>query len=360
MATSAANDLDQHGAEPDSGRRASTDYRSFEWFTPKKRRASLYEDVTADTQPSIERYWTAPYPVHFEDGRGVWWEGSTRLRSTDWYAFRDPREDWERTYYQSGAGYERDIENALGTAADDRLYDHFPEPWIEFLRDNLQVMSFVDYGLWLPLAGAQRDCLSDTLAHAVGMVAGAKQRQYQAVILYGLELEQRFEGFEVSRAKERFLEHEPYQPLRAYVERVNSITDWCEQIVAINLCYEAIVGVALRREVLMRSAAAYGDVVTGQVVRPAQSEYASSRVWTEELIRFSLGDEQHGRANREVIASWIDDWGTAAKEALAALEPVFQGLPEGESCPAVADRVAGEFDEILVRAGMTEPHEVAS
>ena len=50
----------------------------------------MYEDVTVDTQPSVHRHLDRGWPVHFEDGRGMWSEDSTALRSGDWYEFRDP------------------------------------------------------------------------------------------------------------------------------------------------------------------------------------------------------------------------------------------------------------------------------
>ena len=39
-----------------AGRRGEDPERSFQWFTPKKRTATIYEDVTADSQPSVHRY----------------------------------------------------------------------------------------------------------------------------------------------------------------------------------------------------------------------------------------------------------------------------------------------------------------
>jgi propane 2-monooxygenase small subunit len=53
-------------------RRAEEPERSFTWYKPKKRRATLYEDVTVDTQPSVHRHLDRGWPVHFEDGRGLW------------------------------------------------------------------------------------------------------------------------------------------------------------------------------------------------------------------------------------------------------------------------------------------------
>ena len=52
--------------------------------------------MTVDTQPSIHRHLTRGWPLHFEDGRGTWNDASTALRSSDWFAFRDPGEQWER------------------------------------------------------------------------------------------------------------------------------------------------------------------------------------------------------------------------------------------------------------------------
>ena len=66
------------GAET-PGRAASE--REFAWFKPAGRRATLYEDVTVDTQPSIHRHLARGWPVSFDDGRGTWNDASTALRS---------------------------------------------------------------------------------------------------------------------------------------------------------------------------------------------------------------------------------------------------------------------------------------
>src|SRR5919201_5435791 len=73
-----------------SARRGEDPTRTFQWYTPAKRRATLYEDVTVDSQPSVKRHLDRGWPVYFEDGRSLWSEQSTKLASTDWYEFRDP------------------------------------------------------------------------------------------------------------------------------------------------------------------------------------------------------------------------------------------------------------------------------
>jgi propane 2-monooxygenase small subunit len=327
--------------------------RSFDWFEPKRRRASLYEDVTVDSQPSIHRHLDRGWPVHFEDGRGLWWPESTRLASSDWYAFRDPGELWERPYYQQGTGYEQLIEGAVRTARRERLLDDFDPEWVEFLRAHLQIPAFVEHGIWLALASAARDCLSDTVAHCVAIEAAMKQRQAQALVLYGLDLEESLGDFPVERARTAFLEDAAWQPARSYLERLRSVADWGERVVAANLCFEPRVGLLLRRELLIRSPKFNGDALTSAVGHVAQLEWEWIRDWTAELIRFLTADEQHGEANREVLAGWIEGWGAEADEAAIALEPVFEALPAGISFADARANVRIDLELLLEAGGMT-------
>ncbi len=130
----------ESGAQP-SGDEAE---RQFSWYVPHKRRASLYEDVTIDTQPSIHRHLTRGWPVSFEDGRGTWDDSSTALKSSDWFDFRDPGEQWERPFYQLGTAVEHQIEGAMRSARDEGLIEDFGPQWVEFLRHFLQIPAYVE------------------------------------------------------------------------------------------------------------------------------------------------------------------------------------------------------------------------
>ena len=47
-----------------------------------------------------------------------------------------------------------------------------------------------------------------------------------------------------------------------YVERLRATPDWGERVVATNLCFEPMVGILIRRELLMRSPRFNRDIVT--------------------------------------------------------------------------------------------------
>jgi propane monooxygenase reductase subunit len=293
--------------------------RDFSWYVPRKRRASLYEDVTIDTQPSVHRHLNRGWPVSFEDGRGTWNDDSTALRSSDWYAFRDPGEQWERPYYQAASAVEQQIEGAMRSAAQEGLLADFSPEWVEFLRANLQVPAYVEHGLWFALATVGRDCLSDSVTTAVCLQAAMKQRSAQALVLYAMDLEQHHGPFPIEEARRTFLGDERWQSTRRYLERLAATPDWGEVIVAANMCFEPQVGTLLRREQGIRTAAANGDTVTPVLARVAAQEWEWARAWTAELVGMLVGDPRHGEHNRTVIDGWLADWNPPASEAARAL-----------------------------------------
>jgi ferredoxin-NADP reductase/ferredoxin len=324
-----------------SGRSGRSE-REFGWFEPAGRRATLYEDVTIDTQPSIHRHLARGWPLSFADGRGTWNDASTALRCTDWFAFRDPGRQWERPFYQAGAAVEQQLESALASAAEQGLIADFAPGWVDFLRTSLQIPAFVEHGLWFALATAARDCLSDSVATCVCLQAAHKQRSAQAIVLYAMDLEPHL-GCELSitAARQAFLRDPAWQPTRRYLERLAATADWGEVIVAANLCFEPTVGTLIRRELGTRAAAASGDTVTPVLARVATQEWEWARTWTIALVRLLVSDAAHGARNRAVIDGWLEHWMAPAREAAEAVSDA-------------AGKV-GEYAQRTVRDALTVP-----
>jgi propane monooxygenase reductase subunit len=329
--------------------------RTFSWYQPRKRRASLYEDVTIDTQPSIHRHLTRGWPVSFEDGRGTWNAASTALRSSDWFDFRDPGEQWERPFYQRGSAVEQQIEGALQSAISEGLLSDFSSEWVDFLRGFLQIPAYVEHGLWFATATAARDCLSDSITSCVCLQAAMKQRSAQAIVLYAMDLEQALGiEFPIESALQSFLSDPPWQPTRSYLERLSATADWGEVVIAANLCFEPVVGTLIRRELGMRAAAANGDTVTPVLARVATQEWEWARAWTLDLVKFLCGDEEFGAANRERISEWVGVWLPLAAEAAVALSPLAAALPSGIEAEQAVARVRAYAGGMLEQAELPE------
>src|ERR671925_2155454 len=90
--------------------------RSFNYFTPRKRRATVYEDVTVDVQPDPERHLSQGWVYEFANGIGGYPQEWTALKSSNWHEFLDPNEEWEQTIYRNNANVVRQISQTVANA----------------------------------------------------------------------------------------------------------------------------------------------------------------------------------------------------------------------------------------------------
>jgi len=341
--------------EDASGRDREDDARrGFFYFTPKKRRPSLYEEVTIDTQVSTDRHLTGGWLIAFEDGRGSHSLGSTALRVADWFEWRDPGELWERPFYQQAAQAAREQDAAVAAARSEGLFARMSDEWRQFLQSSLQLPAFYEHGLWRALCGAARPALSDLVTHAIVLEAAMKQRQAQDLVVYAMDLEPEIGECSTEAARARFLDEERWQPVRALVEHVAAASDWAERLVATNLCIEPLVGTLLRREMLLVPASVNGDPVTPVIIGNAQREWLWYRDWTSELVRFCVDDEQFGDQNREVLRDWTARWNAEADAAADALVGELELVPGARPAHESLAQVRAERDQLQAILDPTE------
>ncbi len=342
--------------EERSGRRArrgDEPERQFQWVVPKGRKASVYEDITLDTQPSVHRFMSSGYMVSFPDGRGTWDDDSTALDVAGWYAFRDPGELWERPYYQQGAQCEKEIEASVAGARAEGLLADIDPDWVAFLRRDGQVPAFIEHGIWSIATRRSRAALSDVLTHVIVLYAAMKQRQAQALVIEGMDLDEDFGDVTIEAAKERWLHEAAWQPARRCVERLGTITDWGELIYVSGMIVEPLLGALVRRELLLRPGLAAGDPITPVVMRNAQREWAWWREVALAFTTFVVQDEAHGAANRALVQAWQADWEPEVMAAVDALEPIFAAAPGADFARGRAN-VRADHDASRVAAGLDD------
>src|ERR1700735_1205843 len=82
---------------------AGSDSRRYNYFEPKGRKATHYEDMTVDVQPDPERYLLQDWIISFPDGTPTYSKNWTKAQSSNWHQFRSIAREWERTPYQPHA-----------------------------------------------------------------------------------------------------------------------------------------------------------------------------------------------------------------------------------------------------------------
>src|SRR5205814_10134740 len=87
----------------DAGAGAATfsgsESRNYNYFTPKGRHASVYEDVTVDVQPDPKRYLLQGWLYAFVDGIVGFSETWSKVKSSVWHVFRHPNDQLHLTIY---------------------------------------------------------------------------------------------------------------------------------------------------------------------------------------------------------------------------------------------------------------------
>jgi len=335
--------------------------RSFNYFTPRKRRATVYEDVTVDVQPDPARYLTQGWIYAFADGKAGYPEEWTALKSSNWHEFLDPNEEWEQTIYRNNANVVRQISGNLANAKAARAFDGWNRSWIKVVQDHVCAWAHAEHGLGLHVyTPAQRDAPTNMINNALAVGAVHKLRFAQDIILYNLELTEQIDGFDGSTHRKSWQEEPVWQGVRENVERLTAVRDWAEAFFATAIVFEPLVGELFRSEFVMQVAALQGDFVTPTLMGAGESDTAREQRGARALFGMLAQDEEHGEANREVMQRWLDAWTPRSIGAARQLQPIWSQVSEkAVRFEESLEHATGHFEELVSALDLSTPKEVA-
>ena len=303
--------------------------RSFSYFTPRKRRATVYEDVTVDVQPDPERHLSQGWIYGFADGTSGYPHEWTALKSSNWHAFLDPNEEWEQTIYRNSASVVRQVQQTIANAKATQAFAGFNRSWAKVVERHVGAWAHAEHGLGLYVyTPAQRDAPTNMINNALAVGATHKLRFAQDLILYNLDLSESIEGFDGSAHRDAW-DHDPvWQGVRENVERLTAIADWAEAFFATALVFEPLVGELFRSHFVLQVAAPNGDYVTPAVIGTGEADCVREQRGARHLFDLLLNDAAHGAENRAVAQEWIAKWVPVSLTAARQLQPVWSQVSE--------------------------------
>lgn len=303
---------------------AGSNSRSFNYYKPKGRRATLYEDVTVDVQPDPKRYLLQGWLYAFADGTPTYSLKWTRLQSSDWHVYRDPSEEWERTIYIREANTVRQIQRTMEIARLENVYARWDKSWVNVLQTHVSASMHPEYGLGMYVfLQANRDAMTNMINNAIAVWSADKLRYAQDLALYNLELSEQISEFDGSAHKQLWLNDPAWQGVRENVELLAASTDWAEQIFATNVIYELLCGKLFRSQFVLPFAGPHGDYITPSLVGQAEYDYERNLASSMELFRLLADDPMYGAENRRVMQEWLVKWTPLTVSAARLLEPIW-------------------------------------
>lgn len=300
-----------------------SDSRAYNYFEPKGRRATHYEDVTVDVQPDPERYLLQNWIMSFGDGTPTYSKEWTALKSSDWQLYRAPDQEWERTHYQRQSTICGMIKNVIDNARRAGAPRRFDKAWVKILQDHLGAFKHAEYGLGTALMRAQRYGYTQMVNNAILTNSSYKLRLAQDLTLYLGEIALDIEGFDVDAGKRNWLENPIWQKARELVESARGAEDFLEQYFIVNVLFEPLVGELFRSGFVMQVAATQNDYSSPAVISAAEADYERNLANTVELFATLVRDPAHGEDNRRLLQDWFDKYSPIATQAALDLQPIW-------------------------------------
>jgi propane 2-monooxygenase small subunit len=300
-----------------------SDSRKFNYFEPKGRKASHYEDVTVDVQPDPERYLLQDWIISFPDGTPTYSKTWTEALSSDWHKFRAIDQEWERTHYQRQSTICGMVQGVIENARKSGAPKRFDKTWVKVLQDHLGAYKHAEFGLGTALMQAQRYGYTQMINNAILTNSSYKMRFAQDLTLYLGEIGLDLEGFDANAGKKHWLEDPIWQGTRKAIETIMGSNDYLEQYVATNLAFEPLVGELFRSGFIMQMAAAQNDFATPAVVAAAEADYERNLANCVDLVYTLANDAQHAGHNKELFNGWMKKHVALANEAANNLQPLW-------------------------------------
>ncbi|WP_300581115.1 aromatic/alkene monooxygenase hydroxylase subunit beta [Marivita sp.] len=299
--------------------------RKYNYFTPRGKRATHYEDVTVDVQPDPERYLIQNWIIEFEGGKGggAYSKDSTAALSSNWHAFRAPDQEWERTHFQRQSKIETMVQSVISNARRAGAHKVFDQAWLIILQKHLGAWKHAEFGLGTSLMQAQRYGYTQMINNAVLTNSSYKMRLAQDITLYLAEIGMDIDGWNDELGKKTWLEDPIWQPTREAIETIMGCEDYLEQYFAINIVFEPLVGELMRSGFFMQAAAANNDFITPPVISAAEADYERNLANTVDLIYLLVNDEKHGAHNHSLFKAWLKKHRDLAEKAALALQPIW-------------------------------------
>jgi propane monooxygenase small subunit len=340
----------------------SSTSRHFNYFTPRKRRATVYEDVTVDVQPDPARHLTQGWVYAFADGQAGYPEEWTVLKSSNWHLFLDPNEEWEQTIYRNNAAVVRQIQQNIEHGRTAHVYGSLDPAWVKVLEKHAFAWAHAEHGIGLHVyTPAQRDAPTNMINNAMAVAAAHKLRFAQDLILYNLVLSEEIEGFDGSVHRRTWQEDPIWQPTREFVERLTASRDWAEQWFATAVVFEPLLGELFRSGFVMQVAALHGDFVTPTIMGAGEADAAREQRGARALYRMLADDEAHGAENKEIMQGWLASWSKDAIAAARQLQPIWSQISEKVvRFEDSLERSRGRLQSLAEDIGLQTPKEARS
>ena len=93
--------------------------------------------------------------------------------------------------------------------------------------------------------------------------------------------------------------------------------------------------------------------MTPILIASSEADTARTQRWMRALMLHVLDDQDYGKANREIIQGWVDEWSPRAEQAAVDFRGAFESAPIAPTAyPDASQRVRAKQHKALEELGL--------
>lgn len=302
--------------------------------------ASRYQEATYDLQSEVNHH----YKPLWDPDRDLYDRGRTAVTMKDWYALKDPRQFYYGSYTMARAKQQEAVDRQIEFAEKRDLLRSLPEAAQRAIVFALVPLRHYEWGANtnLSLISAYGWGTAVTQAAIMGTMDRLGMAQHLSRI--GLLVDGNT-GDSLTQAKQFWMDHPDWQPLRMEVEHMLVTRDWFELLVAQSLIADGLLYPLFYEQFDAWMARRHG-VGLATVVDFLTRWQEETIKWVDATVKTAAAENED---NRMLIQGWVSKWRKALRIGLAPLAEAMMGV---DGAPALAT-VDTALDTRLAKLGLS-------
>lgn len=277
----------------------------------KVKRPTTYDEATYNLEPKENFHYRPLWNPEYN----IFDERLTKVKCEDWEQFRDPAKLYYATYCYKRAEYQSKIKGQFEAADRYGYFKNMDPAFVDTMREFLPVLRHLVFGESVAFMHVGRAAVGTAIEQCATYQCYDELGTAQLLTRICLELEEQCPTI-LKDGKQKWLEDEKYQKLRALTEQLMVTWDWAEAVVATNLILDLIL-YPLFFEEMTAVATENGAFAYASFSQFFMEMVEYERDWAAALLKMLLADRPE---NKEVLQSYVNKW---LPEVIAAIEPTL-------------------------------------
>jgi phenol hydroxylase P1 protein len=302
--------------------------------------ASRYQEGTYDLQTEVNRH----YKPLWDPDRDIYDQRRTAVQMKDWYALKDPRQFYYGSYTTTRAKQQDALDRQMEFADKRELLRSLPPAAQEAILLALVPLRHYEWGANMNQCFMAAYGWGTAVTQAAMLGAMDRLGNAQHLSRIGLLVDGN-SGESLTVAKQHWLEHPDWQPLRREMERSFVTRDWFELLVAQTLVADGLVYPLFYQHLDAFLARRHG-VGLATVLDHLMRWQDDTARWVDAVVKTAAAESAE---NRALIQGWAQQWRETFLAALAPLAATSMGV-DGAAALAAVNTALGAR---LVKLGLT-------